>query len=588
MVKAGEVIIEVKAQIDDLQKGMKQVKKEITELKESSKKTQGGIDDLGMSFKGFNTVMLAAKGLIAGVAVKMAVDFVQAMAKAQETVISFNVSAGKQADILLGRLRSATRGYVSDLQLMATANKSAMLGISSDNMVKLAEVATAKAKFMGISVTQAFDDISIGIARQSRMILDNLGIIIDFDKAYKEYAATIGKTASSLSELEKQTAVVNMLYNQNKGMINAVAYATEGMNTELQKATASLNNIKNEMLGGLAEGFNAFVGNTQSMYGELYVFPEYRDQVMELSKEIYTLTMQENEAARAANALGQAFTNQMAVLFPGESENQKAMLDLRRQLLDKEKDKAALETAMRTKGIDPGGSDRLRGEDLKTYRKYQKDVEDIELLQSKLRELQLTNQEYGLNREELDIKAQEALGRQVEDMKTQELKIQNIATQWMEAKKKVTEYHALAMEKSQAIIDLLTSAPKDMTTNWTVEAYLHLNQVDWTKGTPLEGWRLREGSTHGVENGNPSPEQPANPEGEGNWSTNRHNYDDFMWRPGEGAVNFSKDDTIFGIKDPSSLKGGGITVNITGDIYGLDPDDIASALQTKLNSLITI
>lgn len=63
---------------------------------------------------------------------------------------------------------------------------------------------------------------------------------------------------------------------------------------------------------------------------------------------------------------------------------------------------------------------------------------------------------------------------------------------------------------------------------------------------------------------------------------------DFLMRPGQEAVNFSPDDTIIGVKRPQDLSGGGkgITVNIA-NVYGTDPTQIAQALQSELNRLLT-
>lgn len=60
---------------------------------------------------------------------------------------------------------------------------------------------------------------------------------------------------------------------------------------------------------------------------------------------------------------------------------------------------------------------------------------------------------------------------------------------------------------------------------------------------------------------------------------------DFVMRPGEGAVPFSPQDTIIGVKNPGSLGGNSITINIDS-VSGADPDDIAEALQKKLSTLL--
>lgn len=62
---------------------------------------------------------------------------------------------------------------------------------------------------------------------------------------------------------------------------------------------------------------------------------------------------------------------------------------------------------------------------------------------------------------------------------------------------------------------------------------------------------------------------------------------DFVMRPGQSPVNFSPDDTIIGIKDPSKLGGNGSTINVHIDtVQGLNAEDVARSLQGMLLTTI--
>lgn len=63
-------------------------------------------------------------------------------------------------------------------------------------------------------------------------------------------------------------------------------------------------------------------------------------------------------------------------------------------------------------------------------------------------------------------------------------------------------------------------------------------------------------------------------------------HQDFVMRPGQGAVPFSPQDTLIGVKDPSKL-GGGVTVYIES-VQGLDPDAVAEALHKSLRKVVSI
>lgn len=58
---------------------------------------------------------------------------------------------------------------------------------------------------------------------------------------------------------------------------------------------------------------------------------------------------------------------------------------------------------------------------------------------------------------------------------------------------------------------------------------------------------------------------------------------DFIMRPGQPAVPFSSDDTVVGVKG-----GLGNSIVITGNIYGVNPDQIADAIMSKLRKKIAL
>ena len=110
---------------------------------------------------------------------------------------------GQNAPQLFESLRISSQGLVSDLDLMQSSIRAVSLGISQSDIPDLLETSISRSKLFGITATQAFNDISLGIGRQSKLILDNLGIILDLDQTYKDYAETLHTTASALTELEK-------------------------------------------------------------------------------------------------------------------------------------------------------------------------------------------------------------------------------------------------------------------------------------------------------------------------------------------------------------------------------------------------
>ncbi len=106
---------------------------------------------------------------------------------------------------LLDELRKATRGTVSDLELMKRAVAANNFQIPLENVGTLLEFASRRARDTGESVDYLVESIITGIARKSPLILDNLGINIT--RIQKEFAKTgdFAKAAFSVvnQELEK-------------------------------------------------------------------------------------------------------------------------------------------------------------------------------------------------------------------------------------------------------------------------------------------------------------------------------------------------------------------------------------------------
>lgn len=117
-------------------------------------------------------------------------------------------SVGELADVTLAKMRTATRGTVSDLELMRATNNLVLLGVgkSSDEWSALADAGRRLGKAVGRDALSGMEDLAIGIGRQSRMILDNLGLIVQVEKANQTYAASIGKTVEQLNDADKRTA----------------------------------------------------------------------------------------------------------------------------------------------------------------------------------------------------------------------------------------------------------------------------------------------------------------------------------------------------------------------------------------------
>ena len=212
---------------------LNKVKKDIEGLGTAGKSAEGGLKGIGDGLSAVWSVGLSAAAAVAAAAgaVKLLTDAAQegaAFQRMEEASGSLAESMGTDMDDILSSLQGASLGMVSDFDLMQSASRAMMLGVSADagELSQLMEVAALRGRAMGLSTTQAFNDIVTGIGRASPLILDNLGIVVDAEARYKAYADSVGKTSEELSKAEKTQALLNGVLESSKGLLEATGGLT--------------------------------------------------------------------------------------------------------------------------------------------------------------------------------------------------------------------------------------------------------------------------------------------------------------------------------------------------------------------------
>ena len=205
---------------------IRQVSADLQNLDESAAGVGGGFGKLGG---------LLAGGLIAGgltVIADQALNAAGAIMDLGRSAAGFDAlkasfedlasTAGESGDAMLNALRTASQGMIADQDLILSANRAMMLGVAqnSQQMVQLLQVATVRGKAMGMSATDAFNDLVTGLGRMSPLILDNLGIVTGGEKVFDDYAKSLGRTAASLTDAERKQALFNKVVAESQGLLS--------------------------------------------------------------------------------------------------------------------------------------------------------------------------------------------------------------------------------------------------------------------------------------------------------------------------------------------------------------------------------
>lgn len=139
-------------------------------------------------------------------------------------------------------LRKATGGMISDAELVKKANLAQTMGINNAAFEKMAVIAQASAAKTGQSMEYLFESIVIGSARQSKMILDNLGIMINVDKANQDYARSLGLTSNALNDQQKKQAFLNAVMAQGDVIMKQMADAGIDLRNPFAVFSAAVDN----------------------------------------------------------------------------------------------------------------------------------------------------------------------------------------------------------------------------------------------------------------------------------------------------------------------------------------------------------
>lgn len=166
MAAANDLNVSIGAEIGGLKKGLDQAGKELTKFEGKIKnlaKVGTQMQSIGKSMSiGISAPLIAIGGLA-----------VKAFADLEGVKTAFD---RLNDPTLLDGLRKATKGTVSDFELMKNAVQGQNFGLPVKELGTLLEFARRRAKDTGESVDYLAQSIVTGIGRKSPLILDNLGI----------------------------------------------------------------------------------------------------------------------------------------------------------------------------------------------------------------------------------------------------------------------------------------------------------------------------------------------------------------------------------------------------------------------------
>lgn len=125
-------------------------------------------------------------------------------------------ASGRALGTLAKELALASDGAISLRDSMESVAKASSAGLSNKQILALGESAKQASQALGLSMPDALNRLTRGIAKLEPELLDELGIFVKIDDATRKYGLSVGKSAASLSDFERRQAFANAVLDQAK------------------------------------------------------------------------------------------------------------------------------------------------------------------------------------------------------------------------------------------------------------------------------------------------------------------------------------------------------------------------------------
>lgn len=206
----GQLVIDLKIKTEALEKGLETAKKKLQEIEQNNKQVENSNKSLDASYLAMSATAVIALGKIVG-AIKDCVDeynsYTQAMSSLQ------NVSEYTEQSMQdFGNIMSKFGAYMTKADLATTIKNFSLMGFTAEQTEQMIESLTNSAirnRNANYTVSEAVRVASEGYRQGLSTLSDSAGVTENLSVMLDNYAKSIGKTVSQLTEAEKNQAYLN-------------------------------------------------------------------------------------------------------------------------------------------------------------------------------------------------------------------------------------------------------------------------------------------------------------------------------------------------------------------------------------------
>jgi len=167
-------------------------------------------------------------------------------------------AVGTDAESVVKSLKSVTAGQLSIIEAATQANLALSAGFNIDQIEQLGSVALKASRALGRNLTDSFQRITRGAIKLEPELLDEIGIFTRIEPAVEAYAASINKSASSLTRFEKRQAFVTQVIKDGEAAFSDITNTSETTQEVFEKLVANFSDLAIQVGGVLANALVPF------------------------------------------------------------------------------------------------------------------------------------------------------------------------------------------------------------------------------------------------------------------------------------------------------------------------------------------
>jgi hypothetical protein len=175
-------------------------------------------------------------------------------------------ASGMALGSLSKRLVTATDGAISLREAMEATAKASSSGMNSQQILRMGEAAKKASQALGVDMGDAVSRLTRGITKLEPELLDELGIFVRVDDVVRDYAKSVGKSASALTDFERRQAYANAVLDQAERKFNAIKIDSNpyyklsaALRDSLQSGLELINKVLTPLVSMLASSPSALV-----------------------------------------------------------------------------------------------------------------------------------------------------------------------------------------------------------------------------------------------------------------------------------------------------------------------------------------